>query len=529
MNSRFAFPLASGFVLALGLLVPVSCSSASDSGGVDSDADASDAAAADGHDGKGGATGLDDRGLGGPGDDGSGFGRAAFRFGINLGHPNPNLDDAAMSDLGAAAGVRSIRVKYPEYHFAQWGQEIEVGDAKHYAANGMSDHAAFLIGATRDHSTMPADKQDWELDYYIPRNLYEPIWLASGEINPANYFAAHLHATMKTYKDYAKYWEIWNEPDWVSDWQVTETWGTEPPTQAQLPRFNGSIFDYVRMLRIAYEVKEEVAPNTYVMTGGIGYASFLSAILRYTDNPDGGKVTDAYPNTGAAYFDIVSFHHYPHLVDDGSSDSGLASFEAHRDELYAELDAADVPEKGFMVTENGACRVALPDVASGPEYARNYLQKSMVWAKAKGFLGIDWFTLSDGDKADDPFSHMGLYEDVSKLGAASDAVVDESGVAYQTVSDFLAGARLDIAGTAALGLPAAAHGYLFVKDSKKIYVLWAKTDDDETVSVSANLSTSSSLTLHQWDEGPDATGTTLTPSEGGIQLTLGGSPVFLSE
>src|SRR5688572_14535845 len=74
--------------------------------------------------------------LSGPGVDHSGLGRSGFRFGINLGHPNPDFSDAVMSDLAADVGVTSIRIKYPDYHFFNWGTGIEVGDAEHYAENG---------------------------------------------------------------------------------------------------------------------------------------------------------------------------------------------------------------------------------------------------------------------------------------------------------------------------------------------------------------------------------------------------------
>jgi hypothetical protein len=495
------------------LLGPLGCSSEGDADG--------------GHDGLGGASGLEDAGLGGPGDDGSGLGRAGFRFGINLGHPNPDFDDASMSDLAAESGARSIRLKYPETHFAEWGADIEVGDAEHYASLGMKEHAAFVIGMTAEHSTAPAGTERWELDYYIPENLYEPIFLESGEINPDNYFAAYLETTMSTYAEWVRYWEIWNEPDWVDDWQVTESWYEEPPTREQLPRFNGSIFDYVRMLRIAYEVKEKVAPDSYVMTGGIGYPSFLSAILRYTDNPDGGAVSEAYPYTGAAYFDVVSFHHYPHLVEDGSSDAGLDSFTAHRDELMDELVQAGVPHKGWMVTETGASRRALPSVASGPAYARNYLLKAMLWAKAEGFLGVDWFILSDGTDEADPFDHMGLYADISGLTSPELAARSETGVAYATLSALLDGARLDLAASEALELPKGARGYVFRQGEQSITALWAETRDDEAPSLELALPTEQPVELLTWDSLGESDAAPLVPSDGAVSVSLGGSPVFL--
>lgn len=96
----------------------------------------------------------------------------------------------------------------------------------------------------------------------------------------------------------------------MSDWHVVDGWKTAPPSKADLPRFNGSIFDYVRMLRIAKEGATKADPEAMIATGGIGYPPFLDAILRYTDDPEGGAVTTAYPSTGAAYVDVVDFHFY---------------------------------------------------------------------------------------------------------------------------------------------------------------------------------------------------------------------------
>lgn len=521
------------FVGALLVLATTpSCGDSNDDGNSDGAEDGTDFGPGSGGDGNGnggsGASSGDGDDLSGNGDDGSGLGRAGFRFGINLGNPNPEFDDSEMSDLARDVGVRSIRIKYPEYHFFNWGQDIEVGDAEHYASLGMKDHVAFVIGMSQDHSTAPDGTDDWERDYYIPKNLYEPIFLENGSINPANYYAVYLSETFETYSPWVKYWEIFNEPDWVADWQVTQTWDTEPPTAEQLVRFHGSIFDYVRMLRIATEVRNLVAPGTYILTGGLGYPSFLSALLRYTDNPDGGKVSDRYPKTGADYFDVLSIHHYPHLVDDGSSDSALDSLTRSRDAFLGELDKAKV-SKGWMVTENGAAHTVIDGAASGPEYARNYLQKSMIWAKAEGFLGIDWFPLSDGKNASDAFSRMGLYEDLSALSSIDAAQPTTSGDAYLTVSTLLGDARLDIDKTEALALPDGARGFVFRAGDKSVYALWAITDEDEDVSVSALLPTTAPLHVFTWDAGDAESSQELTPSEGRVSVQLTGSPIFLSE
>ena len=51
------------------------------------------------------------------------------------------------------------------------------------------------------------------------------------------------------------------------------------PKAADLPRFNGSIHDYVRMLRVTKEAATKADPAALIATGGIGYPTFLAALL----------------------------------------------------------------------------------------------------------------------------------------------------------------------------------------------------------------------------------------------------------
>lgn len=288
-----------------------------------------------------------------------------------------------MADLTAAVGATSIRLKYPEYHFAKWGQTIEVEDAKHFAALGMKDHAAFVIGMTAEHSTAPSGTADWERDYCIPKNLYEAIFDQTGTINPDNYYATCLAATFATYKDWVKYWEIFNEPDWVADWKVTQQWAiVHPGASGELVRFHGTIF------------------------------------------------------------------------------SG---------------------------------------VASSPAYARNYLQKSLIWAKASGLIGVDWFTLSDGADASDPFDQMGPYADVGALTALSDAAITTSGQAYRTTSRELAGTQVDAAATARIQLAANAKAFTFATGSAHIVALWAVSESGEVATAQASIPCDASCVLVDWD------------------------------
>ncbi len=75
------------------------------------------------------------------------------------------------------------------------------------------------------------------------------------------------------------------EPDftYVYDKNV---WLTRAPLPDELPNVQAPIFHYIRMLRISYEVIKKYRPETYITTGGVGYAQFMDALLRYTDNPN---------------------------------------------------------------------------------------------------------------------------------------------------------------------------------------------------------------------------------------------------
>lgn len=402
----------------------------------------------------------------------------AFRYGLNLGHRNTAWGDTEAATLGARAGARSLRVKLPAAHLARWGYDIEVGDLEAYAALGMRDHIGFLIGSESVERTVaPPGSEDWQNEHYIPKNLHEPVLLPDGSVNPDNHWASYVYETVRTYKPWIKVWHVWNEPDWVPDWRVTERWATEPPTAADLPRFNGSIFDYVRMLRVTREAAKHADPEALIATGGIGYPSFLSAILRYTDNPNGGAVDADHPHKGGAYFDVVDFHYYP-IFSPKSSDASVDDCMRLKDELAKVLADSGKVVVGWNASETGAPRATTPSYpeVGSPEYARNYLVKVMTTAQARGIDGLDWFILSNGaSSSDDVFDHMGLYEDIGALRTVEEGVLTETGRAYATLTQVLGGARYDAAATAALALPPTARGFAFDKDGSRRVALWAVT------------------------------------------------------
>ena len=245
-----------------------------------------------------------------------------YRLGNGLGYIGNGWDDARMANLSRLAGYDGQRKKLPEQHFENWGYGIELGDAQTNTKLGILDVVGYLATPTKMHSSNATDNS--ELCY--PANLYEPIWLDDGNVNPNNYWAAYVYKTVEIYKDHIKIWETWNEPDYTRNYNAVGDWETNPPNPKDLSHWYGTIFEYIRLLRITYEVAKKVDPECWVATGGLGYTSFLDAIMRYTDNPDGGKITPEYPAYGGAYFDCDAYHQYPQY---GTTD--IETGEAYND------------------------------------------------------------------------------------------------------------------------------------------------------------------------------------------------------
>lgn len=450
-----------------------------------------------------------------------------FQFGMNFGYV-AGFTDPEMAGLARDTGANGARISFPESFFAEWGYPIEVSDNQAYQSIGLRNNVAFLTSPTREHSMAPANAADWEVAYYAPSHLYEPIFATDGSVNAENYWAKYVEQTMTTYKDFVHVYSVWNEPDWVADWQVTLDWDTTAPEKADLPRFNGSIFEYVRMLRITHEVAQKIDPTLKVAVGGLGYQSFLGAILRYTDDPNGGGVSAEFPSTGGAYFDVVDMHYYP-IFGPGSSDVGAEGLVASKQKFQDVLDDAAVGPRPFVVTENGAPRVSVGGAPGGVDYARNYLIKSFVLAQAAGISGVHWFILSDGaDQASSSFASMGCYEDLAGKTPAT-ASRTPTGEAYRTLGALLEDAKVDPAATTALALTDAVRGVAFVtKDMKKAVVLWARAAaNDETASATYDLAATGTVARFEWNAAANGMASTaLTPDGGKVSLALDATPVF---
>lgn len=446
-----------------------------------------------------------------------------FRHGENAGYYGPGIDDEEAAMLAVAAGCDSQRVSLPESFLAQWGPDVRTHAFATYASLGMDHLVVFLTSPTREHSSAPASAADWELAHYAPRNLYEPTFLPDGTVNPNNYWASYVATVVQHYGAQIDIYEVWNEPDQVGgNWRATETWTTTAPAPSDLIWWNDTLFAYVRMLRVTHEVVHRLDPTAAVTPGGIGYPSFLSALLRSTDEPTSGAVDADHPATAYAYMDVLSYHYYP-VFSPGNSDMGADGLLAARDAYDAAFRSAGVAPLPYVVTETGAPRRMVGTTQGSPEYARNYLLKVFTRGHAEGLLGIDWFALGEPAMPTTSFDAMGLYESYAAATMVGECVIDDSGVAYATLGHHLHGARHD----PSFVPPTGAEGAGFVAaDATPVLVLWAR-GTDESAHASVSLTTDRAWVARAWDWSRTHVDTTLTPTGGAIALDLTSAPVFL--
>ena len=487
-----------------------------------------------------------------------------FQYGVNGAYAGPNWNDQSLAQIASNAGSNSIRVGLYDSFLEQYGNNIRV-PAFNYYANTLhfSDNIVFLNGAAKDHvdmTTYPGCSQH----SMVFKNIYQPIWNtdANGHktVNPTNYFAQYVFNVVSTYGQNIKFYEIWNEPDFTytgtgyAKKGTTGNWFDNNPAAADLTNIQAPVFYYIRMLHIAYEVIKSVSPNSMVATGGLGYSSFLDVILRNTDNPDNGKVTADYPNTGGAYFDVLSFHSYPFYElgqwnnaqgkmvytrsSDGNADRFLVDKQSFNSVLSAhQYDGSKFPAKYFICTETNVPSKSNPTNAAEygtPELQRNYIIKTMVNAQINGVKQLYLYALDNGPATDPSNMNdvMGMYAYLYNVTQGQEKLTDE-GLAYKTIVSQLKGLVFDAGLTSSLNLPSTTGGGVFSgiqngRQAQKI-CLWAKTTTDQSEVASASISIPSSLgnsfKQYAWNVGSDTTTYNRITSN---TLMLTGAPVFLS-
>jgi hypothetical protein len=468
----------------------------------------------------------------------------AFQYGLNPGYYGNGWDDSGVYALCFDAGCRSVRNTLPDAFIAQWGTNVRLSTFTHAAQDLNFREITTFLQEPRAEWRDPTIYDGYQSKLW--QGMDTAIW-DSGEngtpVNDANRFALYVWTIVNTYGPYIRFYEIINEPDYTASsfgWAAPGTpgsWWENPPQAKDLPNIRVPIYQYIRLLRIAYAVIHRYDADAYVTPGGLGYPAFLDALLRYTDNPSGGTVTPQYPLAGGAYFDALSFHSYPQFgtrhwngqawVPDRHSDKAAQVLLDSNAEFAAVLAThgyagSPYPRKVVVVTELNVPRKPIGATLGGVAMQRNFTIKALVKAQQAGIRQIYWYATGETANyasATDPFTLMGFYENLTR-DAPGQQLLTEQGIANRTTFQQLYGWAYDAAATQALSLPATVDGAAFRQGALLRYVLWAKTTQDQSEAASATLSLPGSYQIVSWD------GTATSAS--GTNLALTGAPVFLT-
>ncbi len=474
----------------------------------------------------------------------------SFGYGSNMGYYS-GWNDNKIADVISGAGANTLRATLPDNFLETWGTNVRLEAFAHYSTElGMKNIVCFIEGpssAHQDPTSYPGNTQSSKLF----ANLYEPIWNEDGSVNQNNYYAYYVYKLVQAYGKYINIWEVVNEPDFTWNADVSQ-WLTRAPLPSEMANVLAPFYHYIRMLRITWEVIKKYNPDDYVTPGGIGYDTFLDALLRYTDNPTDGSATSQYPNKGGAYFDIVSFHDYPgyslrywnNSIGNFSyirnSDYAAAEVINQRNRMEAVLEkygynGAVYPKKYLIITETNVSRRTVDWRYGSDEMQRNFGMKALVLAQKNDIKQVHIFGVAESINAPSPatvisssdeYGLMGLYENLNRDAPGSQKLT-QLGTGYKTTSQVLNGYTYDAARTNAMNLPADVEGGAFSKNGDYVYVLWAKNPSDATEVFSAAYSFPAAWNLYiaerkEWDYS--STGTSTRQSSKAI--TLSSAPSF---
>lgn len=487
--------------------------------------------------------------------------QASFITGMNLGYYGSNWSDQQISDilLGnkdeniSGIGCNSLRLSLPESFVDKWGYDIRVNAFNHYGSLGAINNTVF-IGYPSDDN-FDTTKYCFDEKSKMFANMYESIW-DNGEngtpINDNNFMALYVYKLAKTYTNNVTYWEIWNEPDFSVNGsggkqpEEEGNWWDQDPNPCDLKNLKAPIQHYIRALRIAYEVIKSIDENDYICVGGIGYKSFLDAVLRNTDNPNDGKETIEFPLKGGAYFDCLSYHKYP-MYYLRNWENGEFLYFRHSDKAVQKIintkiefeellishsyDGIHFPNKRFIITETNIPSKSFNNFIGSPEAQRNFVMKTIVKAPMANIDAVHFFLTADSkpkSEATNSYQLMGFYNNISDEKPYEQRM-KMSGIGSLTSSIFLENKKYSLSKTIDLKLPYNIDGGAFKgSEGKYIYALWAKTTEDNSEDIEVEYSFPSTFdfsTIHQhnWDYAK----TNSTKTYYSNKISLFGYPTFI--
>ena len=233
-------------------------------------------------------------------------------------------------------------------------------------------------------------------------------------------WASFIEETVNHYKDRIKYWEIWNEPAYMSCFWTT-----------------GSARDYYELLKTAYLAAKKADPQCTILTGGLVSSSamaFFQEVLNYG---------------GDKYFDIHAYHYC-------SND---------RRKLWREI----LDKYGKKPMLNSEENIS-PRPASTPEAEKKFTENTVkihVNELAGGSRRVFLFGLFDA-----------LLDNESGI-IRTDYSPRPAFVAYRTMTHRLEGSKYQ----GRLNIAPGVEAHFFVKGDKPLLVLWSENKDGQDVNL----------------------------------------------
>jgi polysaccharide biosynthesis protein PslG len=274
--------------------------------------------------------------------------------------------------------------------------------------------------------------------------------------------------TVYRYKDRIHVWEVWNEPDNPYFWQ-------------------GSVAEYVNLLRETYTTIKSVDPNAVVMNGGCS-------------NLDLNWFNQFLDQGGAQYADVLGFHPY-------AARASLDNGDYQRNDLAHFNAIQERTGKSWWFTEIGWSSASGSGVGSEQAQASYMIRQ---YVESLDYPGLDirhvfWYDFhDDGTDPGNSENNYGLIRN-------DWATPKFSYTAYRQMTAHLNGATPQGAVDAGAGT-----AYRFVRDGTVVDVLWGTGH--------ASLPTASGQA-----QAFDMAGNLLPVDVSGsqIHLTIGGDPVFV--
>ena len=360
-----------------------------------------------------------------------------------------------MKDLGMNTIREGWNWKYIETANNQYVSWMNMFDGKMNEFKNMGVKTMVMITDTPDWASSDpkyASKTGFDSaslgKYTVPRGLKTPIFADGTDVykagvkpNPNNPFAEYVHFLATRYKGKVSYYQVWNEPDFPSG---DLTAGTKD-ANGRTRYWTGSVQDYVRLLQVAHTIVKGIDPAAKVTTGGLGYESYLKAII---------------DNGGAKYFDVVDFHAYG--TDKSSSNGVLNSawgFLGRYNALKGVMAAKGVTGKTYSVSETGF-------TANNQNEQASYVAKVFATGAGLGDMEtIQWAV----------FTNPG-HNNIGLIDQSTLSVKTQGYHAYKFATSQLTGATATgkLTGTGV-------QGYSFKRrDGKPLYVVWSNTGSAST-------------------------------------------------